>query len=59
MNEERVEVDCPRCGGAWYMDLDEQGLPYTCFHCCNGTLKCYADEEENSFIDINNTGGKW
>jgi hypothetical protein len=43
MNE-RIEVDCPRCGGHWYNDLDETGTPYTCYHCCNGTLKCYEDE---------------
>ena len=43
MNE-RIEIDCPRCGGAWYNDLDETGTPYTCYHCCNGTLKCYEDE---------------
>lgn len=31
----KFKIDCPSCGGYWYMDLDEQGLPYTCFHCCN------------------------
>jgi len=45
MNE-RIEIDCPRCGGDWYNDLDETGTPYTCFHCCNGTLKFYEDELE-------------
>lgn len=47
MTAERKEIDCPRCGGAWYMDLDESGCAYTCFHCCNGTVKCYEDELED------------
>ena len=47
MNEQK-EVDCPRCGGHWYDDLDESGTPYTCYHCCNGTLKSYEpDVNEN------------
>ena len=34
------EVDCPRCGGRWYEDLEPgSNLPYTCFYCCNGTLR--------------------
>ena len=48
MIEERTEIDCPRCGGGWYMDLDESGRPYTCYHCCNGTVKCYEDEPAES-----------
>lgn len=44
MIQDLKEVDCPRCGGGWYMDLDESGTPYTCYHCCNGTLKCYDDD---------------
>lgn len=44
----RKEIDCPRCGGKWYTDLGEQGLPYTCFHCCNGMSKCFADDGENA-----------
>ena len=44
MMNERIEIDCPSCGGNWYTDLDESGVPYTCFHCCNGTLKCYEDD---------------
>ena len=49
MNEqikERIEIDCPSCGGNWYTDLDESGTPYTCFHCCNGSLKCYDYEDD-------------
>jgi len=33
--EKEKMVDCPRCGGRWYEDLDEDGKPYTCFFCCN------------------------
>jgi len=47
MNEDKKEIDCPRCGGYWYNDLDESGVPYTCFHCCNGTVPCYEGEEEH------------
>jgi hypothetical protein len=49
--EPEAFVDCPACGGAWHLDVDEQGLPYTCFVCCNtGTVTAtvaasYADEE--------------
>jgi hypothetical protein len=50
---ERTEIDCPRCGGGWYMDLDESGRPYTCYHCCNGTLKCYEDEIEHEPTNSN------
>ncbi len=32
-------VDCPSCGGDWYMDIEpDTGVPYTCFACCNGSL---------------------
>ena len=44
--KERTEIDCFSCGGSWYTDLDESGVPYTCFHCCNGLLKCYDDEDD-------------
>jgi hypothetical protein len=47
MNEDKKEIDCPRCGGYWYNDLDESGVAYTCFHCCNGTVPCYEGEEEH------------
>ena len=50
ITKDRIEIDCPRCGGAWYTDLDESGTPYTCYHCCNGTHKCYKDEYENNGI---------
>jgi hypothetical protein len=50
ITKDRIEIDCPRCGGAWYADLDESGTPYTCYHCCNGTHKCYKDEYENNGI---------
>jgi DNA-directed RNA polymerase subunit RPC12/RpoP len=34
------EVDCPRCGGLWYTDLEPgSNLPYTCFRCGNGTYR--------------------
>jgi hypothetical protein len=46
MNEKK-EIDCPSCGGGWFMDLDEEGKPYTCFCCCNGTIKCFEGEDEN------------
>lgn len=32
-------INCPRCGDRWYEDLDEEGRPFTCFFCCNGTVK--------------------
>ena len=41
-----TEVPCPRCWGQWFMDLDESGVPYTCYHCCNGTETCDEEEEE-------------
>lgn len=29
-------IDCPRCHGDWYMDIEpETGNPYTCFTCGN------------------------
>lgn len=32
----RVWVECPRCHGDWYRDLEpESGLPYSCFRCGN------------------------
>jgi hypothetical protein len=43
MNQDSKEIDCPRCGGYWYEDLDESGTPYTCYHCCNGTQKVYEE----------------
>ena len=45
MTETKKEIDCPSCAGNWFTDLDESGIPYTCFHCCNGTLLCYEGEE--------------
>jgi hypothetical protein len=48
------EIDCPSCGGYWFNDLDETGVPYTCYYCCNGTLKCY-EEEEKCQADISTT----
>ena len=45
MNETKKEIDCPSCGGYWFNDLDESGIPYTCYHCCNGTLPCYEEDE--------------
>ena len=45
MNDDKKEIDCPRCGGNWFNDLDESGVPYTCFYCCNGTLPCYEGED--------------
>lgn len=45
-----LEIDCPSCGGYWYNDLDEEGRPYTCYACCNGTLKCYEEEEKEEEI---------
>lgn len=44
---ENNEIDCPSCGGFWYEDLDEDGKPYTCFRCCNGTMKLFAEDLEN------------
>jgi hypothetical protein len=35
---------CPECGGLWHEDLDEDGKPYTCFVCCNGTVKVFDIE---------------
>lgn len=32
-------VECPACGDVWYRDLDEDGNAYTCFYCCNGTIR--------------------
>lgn len=46
------EIDCPRCGGFWYQDLDEENKPYTCFHCCNGSVKCYEEPMENQHRKI-------
>lgn len=37
-------MDCPRCGGLWYEDLDESGNPYTCFFCCNGTREIKQED---------------
>lgn len=34
-----VRVPCPRCDGYWFQDVDEQGLPYTCFYCGNDSIK--------------------
>ena len=45
VHKARKEIDCPSCAGNWFTDLDESGIPYTCFHCCNGTLPCYEGEE--------------
>jgi len=39
----KFRIDCPKCDGNWYMDLDEDGNPYTCFFCCNTG---YVTEEE-------------
>lgn len=44
--------DCPRCGGQWHADLDEDGRPYTCYCCCNGTINKFEEEENN---DNNNS----
>jgi hypothetical protein len=46
MTDQKTEIDCPSCGGYWYEDLDETGTPYTCFLCCNGTEKVYAETND-------------
>jgi peptide methionine sulfoxide reductase MsrB len=47
------QVECPRCGGHWYHDLNEEGKPYTCFYCCNGTVKIYQSMVENDLKEQN------
>ena len=42
--------DCPKCDGNWYMDVDEQGLPYTCFVCGNSGL--VTQLKYNAYLDI-------
>jgi hypothetical protein len=43
-------VDCPRCGGAGFDDVDETGCPYTCYFCCETgrVLASVVAEEEAS-----------
>jgi hypothetical protein len=48
----RRQTDCPKCGGAWYQDLDEEGKPYTCFYCCNGNIKFYMKHYAVAFISF-------
>ena len=42
-------IDCPSCGGYWYMDIEpETGNPYTCFACGNsGVIKVPAEMHIN------------
>lgn len=39
---------CPSCHGFWYEDIEEEtGRPYTCYTCCNGTIKNFEDENDH------------
>jgi hypothetical protein len=40
--------ECPSCGGRWYEDLDEEGKPYTCFTCCNGSITRFEEEDNGN-----------
>lgn len=33
-----AKVQCPRCDGYWFDNLDECGLPYVCFCCGNDSI---------------------
>jgi len=37
-------IDCPACCSVWYSDLDESGVPYSCYVCCNGTRRITAED---------------
>lgn len=37
LGKNRSYIECPRCGDRWYENLDEEGKPYSCYFCCNGT----------------------
>jgi hypothetical protein len=48
--------DCPRCGGRWYEDLDEENRPYTCYTCCNGTIKTFEEDNDKNNNTMVNRG---
>ena len=44
-------VDCPSCGGGWYMDIEpDTGCPYTCFYCGNGSIILRKYEVQDSLF---------
>lgn len=49
----RVEAlkpaDCPSCGGYWFQDLDECGVPFTCFRCGNDSIRYLTYEVDPWF----------
>jgi len=44
-----AHVSCPACGDAWHMDLDESGMPYTCYACCNGSI-AWDEESVRAYL---------
>ena len=42
-----MDSNCNVCGDRWYEDLDEEGRPYTCFACCNGTINTFKKNNKN------------